>query len=129
MIIDGKLITELVDVASKSPRLRANYCLHQSQEDKVQRMVNVLLVGTKVPIHRHLNSAETLFVCKGKLAVILYSDDIVEEKRVVLSNIENFAIDIPSGKWHTVEITEEVALLEVKEGPYRPLLPNEIIEL
>ena len=53
MTIDKELIDRLFVEAAASSRLRMNYDLRDSAEDGSQRMLNALLPGTKVPIHRH----------------------------------------------------------------------------
>ena len=128
MIIDNHLIDEIQKKAETSPRLRANLCLHKSPEDKVQKMINVLLPGTEMPIHRHLNSDETLALLRGKLIVIYFDEKGLVTERIEMSQASGISvIDIPKGQWHNVEVKEPVALLETKEGPYRPFLESEII--
>ena len=65
--IDHKLISELFDQAQVNPRLRQNYDLRTSSDDGSQRMLNVLMPGTVVPIHRHPNSNENVILLCGKL--------------------------------------------------------------
>ena len=54
--IDKKLIHDLFDKAVASDRKRMNYDLRTSPNDGSQRMLNALLPGSIVPIHRHPNS-------------------------------------------------------------------------
>ena len=56
MLIDSTLLDNLTEEARRSPRLRMNYDLRTTVEDGSQRMLNALEVGTKVPIHRHLET-------------------------------------------------------------------------
>ena len=63
--IDEKLINDLFDKAVVSDRKRMNYDLRTSPNDGSQRMLNVLLPGTKVPIHRHPNSNENVILVCG----------------------------------------------------------------
>lgn len=51
--IDKQLLDELFAKAEASERKRMNYDLRTSAEDGGQRMLNALLPGTCVPIHRH----------------------------------------------------------------------------
>lgn len=39
----------------------------------------------------------------------------------------NYGVNIPAGQWHTVEIIQPSAIFEVKEGPYKPLEPEDIM--
>ena len=39
------------------------------------------------------------------------------------------ALNIPAGQWHTVRALESgTVILEVKDGPYEPLSPKDILE-
>lgn len=126
MIIDEQLLDEIQKKAAESPRLRANFCLHKSPDDKVQKMINILLPGTEMPIHCHHNSDETLVVLRGEITIVYFDNDGVETERFSLNNSMP-AIDIPKNQWHNIVLTEPVVLLEIKEGPYRPLLESEIL--
>lgn len=66
-IIDNKLIGELLAKAGASVRLRQNLDLRTSVADGSQRMLNALLPGTRVPIHRHPESTENVLLLTGKL--------------------------------------------------------------
>lgn len=125
MIIDDKLLDEVQKKAEESPRLRANLCLHKSPEDKVQKMINFLLPGTEMPVHCHHNSDETLVVLRGEITIAYFDDKGVEKQRYYLGQAMP-AIDIPKNQWHNIIVTEPVALLEIKEGPYKPLSNEEV---
>ena len=58
--IDDALIEELMRQAGESDRKRQNYDLRTSDSDTSQRMLNALLPGTSVPIHRHTETTETV---------------------------------------------------------------------
>lgn len=70
-IINEDLLRSLSEKAVNSPRLRQNFDLRNSVEDKSQRMLNALEPGTIMPIHRHRNGSETMIVVKGSLKGIL----------------------------------------------------------
>ena len=74
-IIDNKLIGELLAKAGSSARLRQNLDLRTSGADGSQRMLNALLPGTRVPIHRHPESTENVLLLQGKLAEIFYEEE------------------------------------------------------
>ena len=59
MIIDKNLLDQVSEQAKVSPRLRMNYDLRNSPEDKSQRMLSAIEPGTQVPIHRHRTTTET----------------------------------------------------------------------
>ena len=126
--IDNAVIDGVFKEAKLSDKLRANYCLHTSPSDNIQKMLNVLIPGSRIPIHRHHNTCETLILLRGKAIVVYYDDIMGEEERIVLSQDNVLCIDIPKEKWHSVEIEEPVVLFEIKEGPYRPLCNDEVAE-
>ena len=127
MTIDEQLLNEVRKKAEESPRLRANFCLHNSQEEKVQKMINYLLPGTKMPIHCHNNSEETLIVLKGEITIVYFDSDGATTEIFTLNQSSVPVIDIPKNQWHNIIVTEPVALLEIKEGPYRPLGETEML--
>ena len=128
MIINDKLLDEVTEKAEGSPRLRMNHNLHDSLDAKAQRLINVLLPGTLVPIHRHQNTAETYALLRGKMFVIFYDSLGGQTERHLLDpSIGNYGVHIPAGQWHGIEVLEPSAILEVKDGPYMPLQPEDIL--
>lgn len=128
MIINDELLNKVTVEAEASPRLRMNYNLHESLDAKVQRLINVLLPSTPLPIHRHRHTAETYVILRGKMFVVFYNDLGAQVERHLLDPSQgNYGIEIPKGQWHTVEVIEPSAILEVKDGPYTPLEPEDIL--
>ena len=66
MLIDEALLENLFAQAAENPRLRQNFDLRTSDGDTSQRMLNALLPGTVVPIHRHTETSETVVCLQGK---------------------------------------------------------------
>ena len=60
MEFDKDFLGKLFEQAVTNPRLRQNFDLRTSPADTSQRMLNALLPGTKVPIHRHEDSTEKI---------------------------------------------------------------------
>ena len=117
--IDEKLINDLFDKAVVSDRKRMNYDLRTSPNDGSQRMLNVLLPGTKVPIHRHPNSNENVILLCGKLVEVIYDAEGNETERIHLDpSVGNFGCVVPAGSWHTVEVLEPSVIYEAKDGKY-----------
>ena len=135
--IDKKLINSLFDKAVISDRKRMNYDLRTSSNDGGQRMLNVLLPGTKVPIHRHPNSNENVLCLSGKLVEVLYEEDscnrtagvenqdraegllLKECARILLDpSAGSYGCVVPAGVWHTVEVNEPAVIYEAKDGRY-----------
>lgn len=128
MLLDNRLLDEIEGKAGDSPRLRMNYNLHDSLEAKAQRLINVLLPGTDIPIHRHRNTSETYVLLRGKLEVMFYDDDgQVSERFLLDSATGHYGVHIPQGQWHGLNVIESSAILEVKDGPYSPIAPEDIL--
>lgn len=128
MIINDELLDKITSEAEVSPRLRMNFNLHDSLDAKAQRLLNVLLPGTPLPIHRHKYTAETYILLRGKMSVVFYNDMGIETTRINLDTTHgNYGVQIPMGQWHTVEVVEPSAIFEVKDGPYTPLEPEDIL--
>ena len=131
MEIDNKFISKLLSEAAENPRLRQNYDLRTSSDDNSQRMLNALLPGTVVPIHRHPHSTENVLLLHGKLVEVLYEEEragdgiekdvrrLHETARIVLDpSSGNYGCVVPAGVWHTVEILEPSVIYEAKDGKY-----------
>ena len=129
MIINNELLDEVTAKAEESPRLRMNFNLHDSLDAKAQRLINVLLPGTVLPIHRHRHTAETYVLLRGKMFVVFYNDLGAQIERYLLDpTIGNYGVQIPAGQWHGIEVIEPSAIFEVKDGPYAPLQPEDMLD-
>ena len=116
--INKKLISELFDKAVVNPRLRQNFDL-RNPDDNGQRILNALMPGTVVPIHRHPNSNESVIILCGKLIEITYDDNGNETERIHLDpSLGNFGCVVPADAWHTVEVLEPSVIFEAKDGKY-----------
>ncbi len=127
MIIDEILLEQLLEQATESERRRSNFDLRTSGSDQSQRMLNVLLPGTQVPIHRHQDSTETVIVVSGRLTEIYYDEKGVECARYDLCPSEGrFGLQIPQGQWHTIIVNEPCIIFEAKDGAYKPLTSADV---
>ncbi len=131
MLINKKLFDELSSQAADNERLRINFNLHASLDDQVQRLFNALEPGTVLPIHRHKNTAETYIVMRGRLEVLMYDENCNLTETVDINPEEgNYGMHIDAGLWHTINVLEKGTIIfEVKQGPYKPLDEDEIMQL
>ena len=125
--INKHLLDELLAKAVTSERKRMNYDLRTTPDDGDQRMLNALIPGTVVPIHRHPMSNETVICLSGKLVEVIYEEEDIasdfpmgmdaqdvpsgkrfkESARYMLDpSLGNFGCVVPAGAWHTVEVLE-----------------------
>ena len=136
--INKELIEELLAKALVSERKRMNFDLRTSADDNSQRMLNALMPGTVVPIHRHPHSNETVICLSGKLVEIIYEEDIAKDFPMMMDaqdvpsgkrfketarymldpSLGNFGCVVPAGAWHTVEVLEPSVIFEAKDGRY-----------
>ncbi len=132
MVITKAVLDNLTAQAKASPRLRMNLDLRNSPDDQSQRMLNAIEPGSLLPIHRHKYTSETVVCLRGRIVEEFYD----ELERICTDAIEmtpggpNFLINIPAGQWHTVRALESGSvLLEMKDGKYEPLGPEDILSL
>ena len=119
MEINKEFIDNLFEQAKENPRLRQNLDLRTSSADTSQRMLNALLPGTVVPIHRHPQSTENVFLLCGKIVEVICDENGKEIERVHLDpTIGNYGCVVPQGAWHTVEVLEPSVIYEAKDGKY-----------
>ena len=145
MEINKELLDKLFEQAKENPRLRQNLDLRTSPADTSQRMLNALLPGTVVPIHRHEDTTETVICLCGKLDEVIYEEVVSYDKassedlsqsmdaQDVVRKVEYREIQrihlcpaqamcgcqIPKGAWHTVEVIEPSVIFEAKDGAYK----------
>ena len=144
MEINKKMLEFLFAEAKENPRLRQNLDLRTSSDDTSQRMLNALLPGTKVPIHQHKDTTETVICLCGKLDEVIYEEVVSYEndtlgfpqgmdaqdvarkvkyreiQRIHLNPAEaKYGCQIPKGAWHTVEVIEPSVIFAAKDGAYQ----------
>ena len=80
-ILNFDLFEEIEEEAKTSPRLRMSYDLRTqamdeapSWQDTSQRMLNVMMKNSVVPVHRHTNSSETIIVLRGSGDEVFYDE-------------------------------------------------------
>lgn len=109
-----------------------NHNFHAGPADNPHRFLNVLLRGTYVRPHRHLQppKAESFLVLYGEADVILFDDigTITQRYRLGVGSPGEkvWGIDLEPGVWHTVvAVTDRVVCFEVKPGPWHPSADKE----
>ena len=147
--IGKSLLDNLLEQAAANPRLRQNFDLRTSPEDSSQRMLNALLPGTVLPIHRHTKTTEVLVLLRGRMEEIFYEEGVEavfeedshctdvclrkvvrETGRVLLEAGGPVpGLSIPVGQWHGIHVLEPTVILECKDGKYEPIGPEDMIEV
>lgn len=130
MVIDNNLLDELSALAKSSTRLRAPMDLRNTTGDQSQRMLNALEPGTVIPMHRHHGSSETVVILRGRVRWMFYDENGVETENVVLdADGDVRCINVERDRWHSVECLESAVLFECKNGAYRALMDDEVMEV
>lgn len=147
MEFNKDFLGKLFEQATMNPRLRQSFDLRTFSADTSQRMLNALLPGTVVPIHRHEDTTESVICLCGKLDLVIYEEVVTYEnaaseavpmgidaqdvtrkveyrevQRINLSPAKaKYGCQIPKGAWHTVEVIEPSVIFEAKDGAYKGL--------
>jgi len=124
MKFDEKLFSALLVEAEASDRKRAHHNLHEALDEPVQRLCIALKKGTYVRPHHHaqMNKWELMLALKGSLGLVIFDDDgVIVDKLTLTPGSPISGLEMVPNTWHAVyPQTEDVVILEVKEGPYTP---------
>ena len=138
MLIDKELMDKVVEQAKASPRLRMNYDLRTqtfepsgSWTDTSQRMLNVLMTGTVIPIHRHNETSETVICIRGAVEEVFFdAEGTVLESHVLRYGSECCSIQVPRGVYHTCRCLEPGSVIfEAKDRAYDPARTEDMLSI
>ncbi len=145
MLLDFELFDSILPAAEASPRGRMNFDLRTQSgvdeplpykhgvasqgaeagkewRDMSQRMLNVLTLGTEIPIHRHNETSETVIVLRGAVEEIFFdSYGRITDRFDLRYGGPRPGIQIPRGVYHTCRCLEPGSVIfEAKDRPYDP---------
>lgn len=142
MNLDNTLFDTIQLLAEKSPRRRMHYDLrteadapagigHENWKDMSQRMINVLMTDTVVPIHRHTETSETVIVCRGKVREEFYDADGNKTAEFLLeAGGDCPGVQVPKGQYHKLVCLEDGSVIfEAKDRAYDPVLTEDFLKL
>lgn len=128
MLITEELLDQLNADAKASPRGRVHYDLRtQATEpaeaawrDSSQRMLNVLTPGTVIPVHRHLDTSETVICIRGAVEEVFFDASGNEIENYVLRyGSDCCMVQVPRGVYHTCRCLESGSVIfEAKDRVY-----------
>ena len=120
-LINDMLLMELHEKAEGNERRRMNFDFRAMPEDTSQRMLNALEPGTHVPIHRHLNTSESVICLEECLDWVFYEElpgvdtgGPVHDGETAVDGIQ-----VTKGAWHSIEVFEPSTIFEAKDGAYK----------
>ena len=107
--LDSSFFDKVQCEAAFSPRRRMHYDLRTQASDgdplwrdSSQRMLNVMMKDTVIPIHRHAETTETVIVLRGSGDEVIYDERGVEIERVTLRYGSDCpAVQVPRNVYHT----------------------------
>ena len=120
MKLDRQLFEQIAAKAALSSRLRIHYDLRDSEDVDGQRMLNVLLPGTKSAIHHHTDTSEVAVCIYGSAIERFYDEQGNETEIVVMkAGSEPPGVWIEQGRYHSLEATGEMGVVfEAKAHRY-----------
>ena len=128
-ILNYNLFDTIEEEAKISSRHRMSHDLRTQALDEdpnwrdcSQRMLNVMMTDTVIPIHRHTASSETLVVLRGSGDEVTYDETGKETARVTLrAGSECAAVQVPRNVYHTFIPHEDgTTIFEAKDRAYDP---------
>jgi len=135
-MLNNELFNEVLEAAVASPRLRMHYDLRTQASDSdplwrdsSQRMLNVMMKDTVIPIHRHAETTETVIVLKGSGDEVIYNDKGEEIERVTLRYGSDCpAVQVPRNAYHTFVPHEDgTVIFEAKDRAYDTISTEEFL--
>ncbi|ULB33482.1 WbuC family cupin fold metalloprotein [Proteiniphilum propionicum] len=119
MLIDEHLLDKVTAKAKASPYIPPAAGGYSGTIDFTG---NRVFVATKNEINDGLSTV---------IKVLFYNDDRVLTTEFLVNPLEGvYGVHIPAGQWHTLEVLDSgTVIFEVKDGPYVPLQPEDIIRL
>ena len=125
-IIDQYFLDDLSKQAKESPRQRSHFLMHESHDDLVQRLCIALEPTTYVRPHRHPQKWESISLLRGRLLVLIFTDDGEIDQRIELEVGKTALVELPPNTWHgLVSLQSDSAVLEYKPGPFTAPQPDD----
>lgn len=146
MKLNNTLFDNILQQALASPRRRMHFDLRTQAEmpgragqdgddaewqDMSQRMLNVMMPETVIPIHRHPETSETVIVCRGAVREEFYDEKGRKIAEFVLeAGGDCPGVQVPRGMYHTcVCLVPGSVIFEAKDRPYDPELTEGFLKV
>lgn len=127
-IFDLAYFDDLIKAAKSNTRRRQHRNLHQSYDEKCQRLFNAIEPDSYICPHRHATDPrdELLIAVCGDVAFVTFDDQgcvtgVIHISSAKLGLRGAVGVEVPASVWHTViGLGGGCVLLEVKSGPFDP---------
>lgn len=127
-LVDITVIERLYREAKTSERKRSHYLLHDSHQDKVQRLLIGLVKGSYVEPHYHAlpHQWEMFTVLEGRIRLNIHSHEGAVLRSILAGPAEGVvSVELQPMEIHSLEcMSDKALLLEVKEGPFDAKQPK-----
>ena len=121
--ITPDLIDNLCSLAASSERGKSIALIHRDESDHVQEMLIALAPRTFVDRHCTNNQSESIFVLRGLLAMVLFSENGEVAETLTLANNQGsslFGLRLPTRQWQAYLTGAEVTVIhEIACGPFK----------
>ena len=122
VVLDTAVFSEAIEQSRKSPRGRIILPFHKSNDDSLQRMLNVVQPGSYIQPHRHKSppKAESILVLRGSICFVSFKEaGEIDDYFLLSRGSDKIGVDVVPGVFHTFfALEEDTVLFEVKPGPY-----------
>ncbi|WP_336292211.1 WbuC family cupin fold metalloprotein [Cronobacter dublinensis] len=124
-VIDSSQLNVLFEQARQSDRLRSHSLLHNSHQEKVQRLLIAMVKGSYVEPHYHElpDQWEMFTIIQGQVQVTLFDAQGQILTQFLAGDDTGVSIvELAPGDIHSVScVSDKAIMLEVKEGPFDPV--------
>ena len=115
-------IVELIEIAKKSKRQRARFCVHKSSAELIHQMFIVHPGHAYVRPHKHVLKSESMLVLEGDVDYVTLNE-VGEIKEVLqmgdYNSAKPFYNNITPNEYHTLVIRSSwLVFMEVTKGPF-----------
>lgn len=120
VVVDDRLIDEVVTRARQAPKKRARALLHPSQDDSLHEMVIALPQDSCDVPHINYKSGKSFHLVQGEMAVMIFSDDGQKVTSVRLGgDSDRRLVRLNRPYWHTIiPLTDYAVFIETIIGPF-----------
>ncbi|EPT7065674.1 WbuC family cupin fold metalloprotein [Cronobacter turicensis] len=123
-LIETSQLDVLFEQAKSSERLRSHLLLHDSYQEKVQRLLIAMVRGSYVEPHYHElpQQWEMFTILQGQIQVTLFNiKGEILTQFLAGEGTGVSIVELSPGDIHSVEcVSEKAIMMEVKEGPFDP---------
>lgn len=120
--LSHEALAALVARAAASPRRRVPKILHEPGA-VLNRVFNVMMEDSYMQPHLHpgAEKIEKIALVEGRVAVLMFDDQGVVKRVVMLAKGQTDYVEVPAFTWHTyVMFSEHAVTYETMMGRYEP---------